>query len=301
MREERVFESRGQFLVKTRKQTLRFTGPASRGRRIRRNDVPGSGRYLKARLPRAESSSGIALDATLRAAAPHQLSRRLSGACPEGDGSTETGHTPQSSPQNIVTILSHDLREKVLSRRTGASVLFCVDASGSMGTEEVMGQVKAIVLGLLTDVYQKRDRLALLSFRGTEARQALPFTTSVELAHKKLKTLPTGGKSPLALALAKSIQLLKREVNQAPGRTPLLVLLTDGRANISMAGADPYDEALHQARRIRKLGVRTLVVDTDLTWIDSYPYARILAEAMGAKCLRLADLEAEKIVEFILG
>lgn len=293
MREERVFESRGQFLVKTRKQTLRFTGPAARGRRIRRNDVPGSGRYLKARLPRAESSSGIALDATLRAAAPHQLSRRLSGACPEGATSANT--------KNVVTILSHDLREKVLSRRTGASVLFCVDASGSMGTEEVMGQVKAIVLGLLTDVYQKRDRLALLSFRGTEARQALPFTTSVELAHKKLKTLPTGGKSPLALALAKSIQLLKREVNQAPGRTPLLVLLTDGRANISMAGADPYDEALHQARRIRKLGVRTLVVDTDLTWIDSYPYARILAETMGAKCLRLADLEAEKIIEFILG
>ena len=68
-----------------------------------------------------------------------------------------------------------------------------------------------------------------------------------------------------------------------------------------MAGEDPYDEALTQAKRIRSLGLRTLVVDTDLTWIDSYPYARILAETMGAKCLRLADLQAERVVEFIVG
>lgn len=249
--------------------------------------MPGSGRYVKSRLPRAELGP-IAVDATLRAAAPHQKGRRLLGLVEAGG----------------VKVLPHDLREKVLSRLTGASVLFAVDASGSMGSEEVMSAAKGIVMTLLTDVYQKRDRLGMIAFRATEARLALPFTTSVELAQRRLKSMPTGGKSPLALALAKSIEVLKQEIQRNPGRTPLLVLLTDGRANISMGeagGTDPFDQALTQARRIRELGIRTLVVDTDLTWIDSFPYARVLAETMGAKCLRLSKLQAGRVVEFITG
>ena len=227
----------------------------------------------------------MALDATLRAAAPHQAGRREAGLAAEGG----------------ISILPRDVRLKVLSRLTGASVLFTVDASGSMGSREVMGHAKSVVLGLLTDAYEKRDRVAMMAFRGTEAPLLLPFTTSVELAQRRLATMPTGGKSPLALALAKSIETLSRELTRNPGRTPILVLLSDGRANISMAGSDAFEEAINQARRIRKLGIKALVVDTDLTWIDSFPYARVLAEAMGARCVRLHDLKVGRVVEFITG
>lgn len=281
-----MYDAREGFQVKNRRKSRRFSGPAARGRRIRRMDVPGSGRYVKSRLPGAVLGP-IAIDATLRAAAPHQPGRRLLKLAP-ADG---------------VRILPQDFREKVLSRLTGASVLFTVDASGSMGSETVMGHAKGIVLTLLNDVYQKRDRVGMIAFRGTEARLALPFSTSVELAHRRLRSLPTGGKSPLALALAKSIEVLETEIKRNPGRTPLLVVLTDARANISMGGTgkNPFDEALEQARRIRDKKLRALVVDTDLTWIDSFPYARVLAEAMGAKCLRLANLQAGRVIEFITG
>ena len=200
-----------------------------------------------------------------------------------------------------VSIRPADLRHKVLSRLTGASILFTVDGSGSMGSEEVISHAKSVVLSLLTDAYQKRDRVGLVTFRGTEAKVALPFTTSVELAQKKLATLPTGGKSPVALALAKSMEELAREMRKNPGRVPFFIILTDGRANISMAGLDPFDEALKEARRVRGLGIKTLVVDTDFTWIDSFPYARALAEEMGAKCVRLAGLKAESVLDFVSG
>lgn len=282
MLEETVYEASGGFLVKTRRKALKLRGPTARGRRIRRANVEGSGSYVKSRIP-SGNVRPVALDATLRAAAPHQLARREAGLVGEGQ----------------ISVLPRDLRRKVLSRLTGASVLFAVDASGSMGSREVMGQAKGVVLGLLTDAYQKRDRVGMIAFRGTEAPLTLPFTTSVELAQKRLANLPTGGKSPLALALAKAAEALKREITRNPGRTPMLVLLTDGRANISMAGAEPFEEALAQARRVKALGIRAMVVDTDMTWIDSYPWARVIANAMGAKCLRLMDLKVGKIVEFI--
>jgi magnesium chelatase subunit D len=179
------------------------------------------------------------------------------------------------------------------------SLLFVVDASGSMAAEEVMARAKGIVLSLLADAYQKRDRVGLVAFRGTEARLVLPFTSSVDQAQRRLRTIPTGGKSPLALALAKALEVLTQEGRKAPGRTPLLVLLTDGRANISMEGQDPFEEALRHARRLREAKVRSLVVDTDLTWIHSYAYARVLAKEMGAKCLGLAHLEVDRVIDFV--
>jgi magnesium chelatase subunit D len=254
----------------------------ARGRRLRQKVAPDTGRYVKARLPRGKIKS-LALDATLRAAAPHQRRRRIER--PELGGR--------------LRIHSSDLREKVLSRPSGVSLLFAVDASGSMGVEEVMSRAKGIVVSLLADAYQKRDRVGLLAFRGTEARLVLPFTTSVEQAQKRLKAIPTGGKSPLALALAKSLELFALEARKNPGRAPLLVLLTDGRANISMEGKEPFEEALHYARRLREAKIRSLVVDTDPTWIHSYAYARVLARAMGAKCLRLANLQVEGIIDFM--
>ncbi len=282
MLEERIHGARGSFRVRGTLVSRQTRPRLARGRRLKNRVSPDTGRYVRARLPTGRLGA-VALDATLRAAAPHQLGRRLRGLAP---------------PQGI-RVLPDDLREKVLSRRSGVSVLFAVDASGSMGAEEVMGRAKGVVLSLLADAYQKRDRVGLLTFRGTEARLVLPFTSSVEHAQRRLKALPTGGKSPLALALAKCLETFGREARQQPGRTPLLVLLTDGKANLSMAGRDPFDEAVHQARRLRHARIRALVIDTDPTWIHSYAYARALAEALGARCLKLADLEVGRIVDFM--
>jgi magnesium chelatase subunit D len=254
----------------------------ARGRRLKNQTAPDSGRYVRARIPVAKARH-LALDATLRAAAPHQLHRRSLGlARPDG-----------------IRVLPADLREKVLARPSGVSLLFAVDASGSMGADEVMTRAKGIVLSLLTDAYQKRDRVGLLAFRGTEARLVLPFTASVEQAQRRLRSLPTGGKSPLALALARSREVFSQEARKHPGRTPMLVLLTDGKANISMAGGEPFDEALTQARRLRAARLRSLVVDTDTTWIHSYAYPRALAEALGGRCLSLAHLEVNRIIDFV--
>jgi magnesium chelatase subunit D len=248
---------------------------------VKNKVAPDAGRYVRARLP-AGRVHALAVDATLRAAAPYQLRRAEAAGGSAG-----------------IRVHAEDLREKVHSRASGVSVLFAVDASGSMGAEEVMSRAKGIVLSLLADAYQKRDRVGLLAFRGTEARVILPFTTSVDQAQRRLRELPTGGKSPLALGLAKALELFALEGRKHPGRMPLLVLLTDGKANISMAGQDPFEEALRQARRLRGAGIRALVVDTDLTWIDFYPYPRVLAEAMGAQCLGLAALELGRIIDFM--
>lgn len=277
-----MYAPQGSFRVRG-SLTLRRTRLAlARGRRVRRTVSPDAGRYVRARVP-AGKVRRLAIDATLRAAAPHQVRRRLENGV--GPGRLYVAHP--------------DLREKVLSRPAGVSLLFTVDASGSMGADEVMARTKGIVLSLLADAYQKRDRVGMISFRGTEARLALPFTASVERAQKRLNRLPTGGKSPLALALAKSLEIFEQEGRKNPGRTPLLVLLTDGKANISMGGADPFEEALCHARRIREKRIRCLIVDTDLTWIHSFAYARVLAEAMGAKCLGLRDLEVSQVVDFV--
>lgn len=277
-----LFRVRGTLAVRRARPSL------SRGRRIKNVPSPDAGRYVRARLPVGKPRS-LAVDATLRAAAPHQLRRRAEEAATPGSPGRTTA----------LLVRSPDLREKVRTRTSGVSLLFGVDASGSMGAEEVMARAKGIVLSLLADAYQKRDRVGLLAFRGTEARLVLPFTTSVGQAQLRLQELPTGGKSPLALALAKSLEVFGREARKHPGRTPLLVLLTDGKANIAMEGRDPFEEALTRARRLRAAGIRSLVVDTDQTWIDFYLYPRVLAEALGAPCLPLRELERGRVIDFM--
>jgi magnesium chelatase subunit D len=280
--EQRIYAPDGSFSVRGTLVSRLARKRVARGRRLKNQISPDAGRYVRARIPKGKVRA-LAIDATLRAAAPHQIRRRLQGLAP---------------PQGV-RVLPVDLREKVRSRPSGASLLFTVDASGSMGADEVMARAKGIVLSLLGDAYQKRDRVGLLAFRGTEAKLVLPFTSSVEQAERRLRSLPTGGKSPLALALARSIEVLHRETRNNPGRTPLLVLLTDGKANISMTGREPFDEALDHARRVRALKIRTLVIDTDLTWIHSYAYARVLAHAMGARCLGLAQLQSDRVIDFV--
>lgn len=173
--------------------------------------------------------------------------------------------------------------------KKGTSILFVVDASGSMGVEELMSQTKGIVFNLLKDAYLNRERVGMITFRGISADILLPFTKSIEMAKKKLSDIKTGGKTPLSISVKKAIDVIEKENARFKDNQKVIIFFTDGRANISMSGNDPFEEAVSLARKFRKMDVKTFVVDTDPTWI-SYPYAKDLAKEMGAEYYKLSEI-----------
>jgi magnesium chelatase subunit D len=218
-----------------------------------------------------EDPNDLAISATVRAAAPHQLARGRAGSG--------------------LVLRREDLRRNVREGREGNLVLFVVDASGSMAAHRRMSAVKGAVLSLLTDAYQRRDKVGLVSFRGEGARVLLPPTSGVELATSRLAELPTGGRTPLAAGLEKAAEVLIRERTREKERRPLVVVLTDGRAT---AGPDPRGAAAG----LRRLGISSVVVDTEEGFVR-LGLAGVLAEALGARCLRLEKLRAEALVELV--
>jgi magnesium chelatase subunit D len=151
-------------------------------------------------------------------------------------------------------VLAADLREHVRSGREGNLVVFCVDASGSMGARRRMAQVKAAVLGLLTDAYQRRDRVALVTFRDDEAHVALAPTSSVERAANALAEVPTGGRTPLAKGLQETELVIRTERRRDPTRRALAVIVTDGRAQ-------DRPQALHAMQQLSKAAAGVVVLD----------------------------------------
>lgn len=236
------------------------------------------GRYVRDRIPDTLSSD-IALDATIRAAAPHQLGRA-------GD--------------LAVKIETSDIREKVRERKMGNTVLFVVDASGSMGAQQRMTAVKGAILSLLIDAYQKRDRVGLVVFRGKGAEVLLPPTSSVELARKYMQTLPVGGKTPLAHGLSKGFEVLQRELMINHHTIPRMVVISDGKGNVSMGSGSPLDDAMEVATHIREAKIPSLVIDSEKNFI-SFGLARTLSDGLGAQYLRLEDLRAEDLADAVKG
>jgi magnesium chelatase subunit D len=237
----------------------------------RRSRISGETGHPVADRENVGSPRDVALAATVRAAAPHQRARGR-----EGPG---------------IEVRTCDLRQNIREGREGNLILFLVDASGSMAARKRMSAVKGAVLSLLNDAYQRRDKVALISFRGEGANILLPPTSSVALAAPRLQDLPTGGRTPLAAGIEKAAEVLKREKLRDRGRRPLLVLLTDGRAT---AGPDPQVAAA----RLRSLGTTSFVVDTEEGYVR-LGMAGELAEAMGARCLRLEELRADALVELV--
>ncbi len=225
------------------------------------------GKYVTAVPLRQGDDPDIAFDATIRAAAPFQRGR-------SGDGA--------------LVIEPGDLQRKVRTRRVASSIVFCVDASGSMGAARRMEAAKAAILGLLVDAYQRRDRVALVSFRGDGAQVVLSPTSSVELAHLRLRALPTGGATPLAHGLVRSLEVLEAEQRREGDVRPWLVLITDGRANVGLGTGLGADDARSAARRIAEAGIRTLVIDT--AGPGGGAPAREIARAAGAEYLRLGEI-----------
>jgi magnesium chelatase subunit D len=237
----------------------------------RRSRVVGDHGHPVGDREAGETPEDIALAATVRAAAPHQRAR----------GRDKSG----------LILRREDLRRNVREGREGNLVLFVVDASGSMAARSRMAAVKGAVLSLLTDAYQRRDKVGLVSFRGEGARVLLPPTSGVELAASRLADLPTGGRTPLAAGLEKAAEVLMRERTREKERRPLLVILTDGRAT---AGPDPCGAAAG----LRRLGAASVVVDTEQGYVR-LGMAGTLAEALEARCLRLEELRADTLVELV--
>ena len=238
------------------------------GRRSRTEG--GSGRLTGERLPAGRLQS-LHLAATLRAAAPHQVRRGRSGAG--------------------VVVRPTDLREAVREGREGNLVLFVVDASGSMAARSRMSAVKGAVLSLLTDAYQRRDKVALVSFRGADAELVLPPTTSVEAAAVRLQSLPTGGRTPLSAGLLRAAEVLRVEQVRDRARRALVVVVTDGRHT---SGPAPELAAAHLARS----GAACVVVDCESGPVR-LGLAQDLGVALGGTALRLEELSADALTRVV--
>ncbi len=267
------------------------------GKRTSTKSKTKRGRYV--RSSQAEKVTDVAFDATVRAAAPHQLKRR------------------QAAPNatNRLQLESQDLRQKVRERKTGNLIVFVVDASASMDAEQRMLATKGAILSLLRHAYVRRDKVALVAFSGRNARVVLRPTSSVDLAERRLERLGIGGTTPLTHGLMTGLKLIKTERLRDPQVYPLLVLISDGRGNISLFGEEPLLEAQRMAAQIKQEGVRAMVIDStrDFGSQPGYPRNRVtslygayafnvcgdLAERLGGRYYGLFDLSQSAIVDSV--
>jgi magnesium chelatase subunit D len=258
------------------KLTRRTSGRRSRTRTDRKR-----GRYIYAR-PAQGKYNDIAFDATLRAAAPHQKAR-----------------AQQLADSGMAYALQKgDLYRKIRVRRAANLILFVVDASWSMAVSERMTATKGAIMSLLTDAYQRRDRVGLVVFQKDRAQVILPPTNSVVLAKKALQTIPVGGKTPLSAGLLLSYEIIHREKRLHPDILPLMILLTDGAGNVSIGDQPPQEEAHRIAELIKSEDIKTVTINMEHAAFDQ-GLATKLAEQLGGPCYTLNQLRAETLLETV--
>ncbi len=251
----------------------------SSGRRSRTKTETKRGRYIQARPARGELND-IAFDATIRAAAPFQKERK------------------NKDDSLAFSIRKHDLQRKVRVKQTANLILFVVDASWSMAVAERMSAAKGAVLSLLTDAYQRRDKVGMIVFQKDRSQLVLPPTNSVELARRYLSDIPIGGKTPLSAGLNMAHEVIKREELAHPDVQPLLILLTDGVGNVSIAGLHPQQEAYKIADQIAQDEIPSLVINMEHREFDR-GLASEIADHLNASYYCLSDLRAEKLLQTV--
>lgn len=251
------------------------------GRRSRTHTDRKRGRYIQAR-PAHGKTNDIAFDATLRAAAPFQRAR--------GEQKAETGMA--------YALQRGDLQRKVRVRRTANLILFVVDASWSMAVSERMTATKGAIMSLLTDAYQRRDRVGLVVFQKDRAQMVLPPTNSVVLAKQALTTIPVGGKTPLSAGLLLAYETVRREKGLHPDVIPLIILLTDGAGNVSIGNEPPQEEAHRIARLIKAEEIKCVTINMEHVAFDQGLAAK-LAEQLGGPCYSLAQMRADTLLDTV--
>lgn len=264
-------------------QTRRWRTDADRrprdraGKRTRTETHRKRGRYIRSRSAPGEYDD-IALDATLRQAAPHQLLRERN--------------------DTAITILDRDLHRKVRAHPTANLVVFLVDASWSMAAAERMEATKGAILSLLMDAYQKRDQVCLITFQNATAKVVLPPTSNISMAKKALEDIPVGGKTPLSAGLLTAYQVIQRQMRQHSDLVPFLVLMTDGAGNMSLTGMEPRAESLMLADLFAREGIRAMVLNTEHPTLDR-GLAQEIADALKAPCHTLDQLRADYLYQTI--
>jgi len=252
------------------------------GRRIPTLSLRNSGKYVRYGFPK-EGIKDVALDATIRTAAPYQKERR-------GDSDL------------AVVIKSQDIREKIRVGRASTATMFVVDASGSMSANRRMESAKGAVLSLLLDSYQQRDKVGMVAFKGNQADTLLPLCSSVDLAVERLKELPTGGRTPLATGLERGLTLLMAEKQKDEGAIPILLLISDGRANVSSSNKEINRELFALAEQARSKAIHMIVIDTEV--VDKsfvqIGYCREIASHSGGQYYSINNLTSQKVHDIVI-
>ena len=248
------------------------------GRRSRTKTDRKRGRYIMAR-PANGDHRDIAFDATLRAAAPFQRARE--------DQKRQSGMA--------YALRVGDLQKKVRVKKTANLILFAVDASWSMAVSERMSATKGAIMSLLTDAYQRRDRVGLIVFQKDRAQMVLPPTNSVVLAKQALVNIPVGGKTPLSAGLLLAYETIRREKVTHPDVMPLIILLTDGAGNVSVGQRPPQEEAHAIADLIKAEQIKTVTINMEHVAFDQ-GLATKLADRLGGPCYTLAQMKAELLL-----
>ncbi len=304
---ERVFVTGKPYTVRHLSVAPKSSEQPRSGRRSKIEAKVGSGKHVGSRIPQ-NSPFDLAFDATFRAAAPYQIYR---------------------SQGNLALAIEYpDLRQKRKRKRVAHTILFLIDASGSMGTHHRMVQTKAAMFSLLNDAYRKRDRVGLVTFNRKEARLVLDPTSDKEKAKKMLHGLPVGGNTPLSKGLSVVHDALKKYALKTKNEVLLLVVVSDGKANTTMkssqaiaearrelsTGYGPGEkflkpslyelvhsrallEAMEVAEEIRRSGVRSVVIDTAVSGRKGQ--MKELCTALGGHYFKMEELRADRLVEIV--